>query len=78
MTWKTGDRVRVFLPDQRAPYKRERWFSGTVREVDPPKLPPGVRVDLDEPVNGVQDCFATHAELEPVTTANGTKRQAED
>lgn len=61
MAWKPGDRVEVFLP-VKGRNGRFR-FGGTVREVDPPGLPPGVRVDLDETVNGVQNCFATHAEL---------------
>ena len=38
---------------------------GTVREVDPPGLRPGVRVDLDREINGVRDCYATHGELRP-------------
>lgn len=69
MNWNPGDRVRVCLPDRTrkmGPGFREAWFTGTIREVDPPGSQPGVRVDLDMPVNGVQDCFATHAELEPL------------
>lgn len=44
---------------------RRQWFAGMVREVDPPGIGvPGVRVDLDAPpVNGADDCYATHAEL---------------
>lgn len=42
------------------------WYSGTVREVDPPGLFPGVRVDLDYLVNGVSTCYASHRELERV------------
>lgn len=38
-------------------------MSGTVREVDPPGLPLGVRVDFDGEVNGVNHCYATHGEL---------------
>jgi hypothetical protein len=66
MIWQPGDQVRIWLPDRTRPRGsgfRSAWFTGTVREVDPPGLPPGVRVDLDEPVNGVQDCYATHTEL---------------
>jgi hypothetical protein len=66
--WKPGDRVGVRLPD-RDGIKGLRgsmaWFSGTVRGVDPPGRRPGIVVDLDYPVNGVQDCYATHAELRP-------------
>jgi hypothetical protein len=67
MNWKPGDRVRVLLPDrnlrQGGGGHRSIWVSGTVREVDPPELRPGVRVGLDRQVNGVSECFATHAEL---------------
>ena len=69
--WKPGDRVQVELPDKsrigRAGGPVRAWFSGTVREVDPPRLRPGVRVDLDTTVNGVRECFATHAELRPAS-----------
>jgi hypothetical protein len=78
MRWSPGDRVRVWLPDDtrpRGPGYRSAWFTGTVREVDPPGLPPGVRVDLDKPVNGVQDCFATHAELKRETAATSQERR---
>jgi len=64
--WQPGDRVEVNLPDKSRIGRRVgvcTWFSGTVREVDPPGLPRGVRVDLDETVNGLRDCYATHAEL---------------
>ena len=63
--WQPGDRVEVNLPDK-SRIGRGRvhvWVGGTVREVDPPGLRPGVRVDLDREVNGARDCFATHAEL---------------
>ncbi len=62
--WEPGDRVLVELPDANGA-QRGRWrsFAGTVREVNPPGLRPGVRIDLDVPVNGVRDCYATHAEL---------------
>jgi hypothetical protein len=67
MSWHPGDRVRVFLPDRSRIGGRygyvSAWFTGTVREVDPAGLRPGVRVDLDKPLNGASDCFATHAEL---------------
>lgn len=61
--WAPGDRVTISLPDKSAPYGRHVLVPGTVREVDPPGLPRGVRVDLDWTVNGVQDCFAAHGEL---------------
>ena len=66
--WKPGDRVIVRLPDGRTPRgvsKREADVHGTVREVDLPGQPPGVKVDLDREVNGVRDCYATHGELRP-------------
>jgi len=66
--WKPGDRVIVRLPDGGTPRgyrKREADVHGTVREVDPPGLRPGVRVDLDREINGVRDCYATHRELRP-------------
>ena len=64
--WTPGDRVKLLLPDRNLRVglgHPERWVSGTVREVDPPGLRPGVRVDLDSPLNGVSDCYATHSEL---------------
>lgn len=64
--WKRGDRVMVCLPDKggvKGGVNSHAWFGGTVREVDPPGRRPGVIVDLDYPVNGVGDCYATHAEL---------------
>lgn len=66
--WQPGDRVAVRLPDYDAPRARggavvKAWIGGTVRDIDPPGLPPGVRVDLDRAVNGVCDCYAAHAEL---------------
>ena len=72
--WKPGDRVLVHLPDKNGIRGRKNahaWFSGTVRAVDPPGPLPGVIVDLDQPVNGVPDCYATHGELrsEPVHAA---------
>lgn len=60
--WKPGDRVEVHLPDKNGVKGRRRsraWFSGTVRVSDPT----GVIVDLDIPVNGVPDCYATQGEL---------------
>jgi hypothetical protein len=66
--WQPGDRVKVLLPA--GPGNRggpsRGWVSGTVREVDPPGLRPGVRVDLDYSVRGVRDCYATHSELRHV------------
>jgi hypothetical protein len=64
--WRPGDRVEVWLPNRGRPRGGgfvSQWFSGTVRQVDPPEQPPGVNVDLDREVNGVQACYATHAEL---------------
>ena len=62
-SWQPGDRVIVRLPHKSSTPVRYIDVHGTVREVDPPSLPPGVRVDLDEEVNGVRDCYATHSEL---------------
>lgn len=56
--WQPGDRVLVHLQEHR----RWRWFPGTVREVNTGSRP-GVLVDLDYPVSGCNDCYATHAEL---------------
>ena len=64
--WRPGDRVEVYLPNRSRPRGSgfvSQWFSGKVRVVDPPGLSPGVVVDLDREVNGVSDCYATHAEL---------------
>jgi len=58
--WQPGERVLVYLP--RGPRGLEA-VPGTVREVDPPGLRPGVRVDLDYPVRGADNCYATHSEL---------------
>lgn len=75
--WKPGDRVIVRLPDQidrmpdgsllrkRRGTARDVDVHGTVRAVDEDGQPPGVRVDLDREINGVRDCYATHAELRP-------------
>jgi len=59
--WKPGDRVIVRLPDRQRKHHVD--VHGTVREVDPPGLPPGVRVALDREVNGKRTCYATHSEL---------------
>ncbi len=69
-SWKPGDRVIVRLPDKNLRGKwgggfREVDVHGTVREVDLPGQPPGVKVDLDREINGVRDCYATHRELRP-------------
>lgn len=67
--WQPGDRVKVRLPDKNGVSGHPgswQWFTGTVRVVDSPGHRPGVVVDLDYPVNGVQDCYATHAELRRV------------
>lgn len=63
--WAPGDRVSVRLPDHdgvKGIRGRMQWFTGTVREIDTGPRP-GARVDLDQLVNGVSDCYATHAEL---------------
>jgi hypothetical protein len=63
--WAPGDKVQVLLPDRgglKGYRGRMCWFTGTVRDVDTGPCP-GVRVDLDYPVSGVSDCYATHAEL---------------
>lgn len=61
--WHPGDRVIVRLPDEQL--RRHVDVHGTVRVVDSPGHRPGVVVDLDEEVNGVPDCYATHGELQP-------------
>lgn len=64
--WTPGDRVKLLLSDRSligGRGSRKRWVCGTVREVDPPGLRPGVRVDLDSPLNGASNCYATHSEL---------------
>ena len=65
--WVPGDRVEVYLPDWGFPRRgsgfTHRWIGGTVRAVDLPGLPPGAKLDLDHEVNGVRDCYASHAEL---------------
>jgi hypothetical protein len=70
-SWQPGDRVIVNLPDKSLSGKwgggfREVDVHGTVREVDLTGQPPGVKVDLDREINGVRDCYATHAELRPL------------
>jgi hypothetical protein len=62
--WAPGDRVEVHLP-YTAPGRirhQWRWFPGTVRGVNTAPHP-GVHVDLDQLVNGVTYCYATHGEL---------------
>ena len=72
--WAPGDRVEVFLPDRDgASGDRRRWghwFPGTVRDVNSGPQP-GVRVDLDHPVNGVSECYATQAELRRLPAGSG-------
>ena len=74
--WQPGDRVIVRLPDKqrgsgiRGGVSRDVDVHGTVREVDLPAQPPGVKVDLDREINGVRDCYATHGELRPEVTAD--------
>ncbi len=54
--WKPGDRVIVRLPDKRRGSgirgggSRDVDVHGTVREVDLPGQPPGVKVDLDREI----------------------------
>ena len=36
---------------------------GKVEAIDPPGLPAGVKVRLDEAVNGTTGCYATHSEI---------------
>lgn len=65
--WQVGDRV-VFRHVERVGRRNVTVGTlGTVRAVDEPRLPPGVRVDLDEPVCGVRECYATHDELARAT-----------
>lgn len=76
-SWKPGDRVIVHLPDKslkrgRAGGILEADVHGTVREIDLPGQPPGVKVDLDREINGVRDCYATHGELRPEVPDAGT------
>jgi hypothetical protein len=62
--WAAGTRVKLLLPDKAAsPKGRWIWVTGTVRGIDEPGLPRGVRVDLDFPLNGASDCYAAHREL---------------
>lgn len=54
------------LPDMLGDYgkaKREYLFTGTVMGIDTLPGLPGVRVELDQQVNGARDCYATHAEI---------------
>lgn len=69
--WQPGDRVQVLLSVRRGDRLRpsRSWVPGTVREINPPGLPPGVRVDLDYPVHGVPGCYATHSELQRIESA---------
>lgn len=63
--WKIGDRVIVRLPDNHGDYGvrgRAKDFPGTVVGVNNHDHP-GVSVHLDQRVNGVRDCYATHGEL---------------
>ncbi len=65
MAWKPGDRVSLLLPTGPRHVPRYARVVGTVRAVDEPGMPPGVRVQLDYPVRGASDCYATHSELRP-------------
>lgn len=63
--WNVGDRVQVELPGG---YRGGRfWMTGVVTGLDEPGLPRGVRVALDVPVRGSDNCYATHSELRPYT-----------
>jgi hypothetical protein len=61
--WQIGDRVWV------NPTGRSDWTQGTVTAVDEEGHPRGVRVLLDHPVRGCDDCYASHGELKPCGTA---------
>lgn len=62
--WRVGDRVSL------CPTGRERdRVHGTVLAIDEPGLPPGVRVQLDRLICGVDNCYATHDELTLVSRA---------
>ncbi len=60
--WQAGDRVLIGPSGAGTPRHPNRWIAGTVRQVDVCKRP-GLVVDLDERVNGVRDCYATHSKL---------------
>lgn len=62
---KVGDRVRVWI----GPKKQGGWEHGTVTEVDS-AFWPGVRVKFDRHPNGVDNCYATHAEVEHIPTGS--------
>lgn len=64
--WEVGDRVAwPHRERQRGAHRRRVVRSvGTVTAVDVPGLPPGVRVEFDQPVHGETTCYATHDELE--------------
>jgi hypothetical protein len=76
--WKPGDRVIVRLPDKvrlsgmRGGWSRDVDVHGTVRAVDLPGQPPGVKVDLDREINGVRDCYATYGELRAAGSDEGS------
>lgn len=59
-----GDRVTLEIPiaPWRKTGRRRELVTGTVAAVNEPGLPPGVRVVFDQPVNGVPNAYATHAE----------------
>ena len=57
--WAIGDSVVV------APTNRDEWWPGTVTAIDEPHRPRGVRVQFDEPLYGMDHCYATHSELRP-------------
>jgi hypothetical protein len=82
--WQPGDRVIVRLPDKqrgsgiRGGVSRDVDVHGTVREVDLPGQPRGVKVDLDREVNGVRDCYATRGELRPEDAEKAVRAQLEE
>lgn len=63
--WKVGDRVLWPHPERQGRRNVTVNSPGTVTAIDEPGLPRGVRVKFDELVNGVDECYATHAELVP-------------
>lgn len=59
--WHLADHVQVYLPNHRT--RHWQWCHGVVIAINVPGLHRGVRVRLDEAVNGVDTCYATHDEL---------------
>ena len=61
--WSVGDRVVWPHPERVGRRYVTVRSPGTVVAID--EAWPGVRVRFDQPVNGVDTCYATHEELEP-------------